>query len=104
MGGWFKGVSDNQSLHTVPAATIGTSAVHIAAAALAPGASGSLQGLTLQADPGNAGTIYVGDSTVTTSNGIALAAGASLTVPVFDPYSIYAVASTTAQVLRIAYV
>ncbi len=103
---WVKSVSQNMVLVTIAPATVTTTAARITAAPIKfDNGKGANQGITVQADPGNgSATIYVGDSTVTTSNGIALAAGSSFTFPAFDPYNVYAVASTGSQTLRIALV
>lgn len=101
-----EGVTKNQTLVTVPAKSVTTTPSPITAApVLSDNGKGAHQGITVQADPGNGvAIVYVGDSTVTTSNGIALSAGASFTVPVFDPHSIWAVSSAGTITLRISYV
>ena len=100
---WVKGVSKSMVVRTMSPITVGTSAVRCAAAQIAEN-FGANQGVTVQADSANSGTIYIGDSTVTTANGIELAASSSYTIPVFDPYGIWAIASASAQVLRVSYV
>lgn len=59
--------------------------------------------IRLQADPNNTATVYIGDSSVTTANGIALTS----TTPPYDWYvrtgtKLYAVAGSGTQALRIA--
>ena len=46
--------------------------------------NGLVKSVTLQADDGNAGTIHVGGSSVSTSRGAKLAAGQSYTTPATD--------------------
>lgn len=66
----------NSGSQTCPSS--GSKAV-IAAQSSCPGASCKSISWTIQAPVGNTGTVYVGGSTVTTSSGVALVAGASAT-------------------------
>lgn len=98
---WVKGVAKSMAPLTVAPKTVATgTATRITDAPIEENA-GADQGVLVQADPGNSGTVYIGSSGVTTSSGIALSAGSSLNVPVFDPYSVYAIGSAAAQILRI---
>lgn len=76
-------------------ATIGTTR-----AALAGSFTPLNTGITIKAPSGNSGTVYIGDSTVTTSNGYPLAAGDSVQVPASDLANVYAVASGAGQPIR----
>lgn len=58
---------------------------------------------TLYASPANTGTIYVGRSDVTTSNGFPLCAGEAVEVPAEDVAVIYAVGSTGTQTLLLGF-
>lgn len=58
----------------------------------------ALQGVTLQADPTNTGTVYVGLSTVASNLCLAaLAAGQSVLVPTNDPANLWVKGSATGQ-------
>lgn len=58
---------------------------------------------TLYASPANTGTIYVGRSDVTTSNGFPLRAGEAVEVPAEDVAVIYAAGSTGTQTLLLGF-
>jgi len=71
-----------------------------------------LSSLSIQAAPSNTGTIYIGDSSVTTSSGFGcLAAKDSTEISVeslfktgeFDLKDIYVISATTGDKVRIAY-
>lgn len=77
-------------------ATVGTAAAQVVATSLK-----SRFGWHLKADVGNAGVVYVGGSSdTTTANGYALAAGAELYLQVEDLASVFAVSGSAAQKLR----
>jgi len=88
--------------------TVGTAAVAVQAAV-----AGSLKlGLIIQADASNAGNIFIGGSDVTTSNGIQLAAGATLSLNDFgtahsicewDLTKVFLVSNQAAQAVRVSY-
>lgn len=104
MSQYVFGATRSHGMTTLAAVTVATgTAVRLAATPIATGTEAK-QGIILQADSGNSGTIYVGGPTVTAANGIQLPAGASTTVPVGDPYFIFAIASASSQTLRINYV
>ena len=58
-----------------------------------------LNGVTLKADDDNAGSIYVGNSTLSLSNGYRLKAGQSVFLSVGDLSHINAIASEASQLL-----
>lgn len=72
------------------------------AAAVAVG-SGNLVGsrsITVQASPSNTAVVFIGDSSVTTANGLWLAAGGSITIPVNDGADVYVIAAAAGQKVR----
>lgn len=90
--------SSNYDLSTIatrnaftPTATIyGQTAVTTAGTRVALGASVTLfQGLTIRAHLANTGTIYVGDSSVSSTTGYMLSAGESVFVPISNRATIY---------------
>ncbi len=102
---YVSGTAQSHGPITVDPFTCPTSASgRITTAALDKMAVGAKQGVTVQADPANTGTVYVNGPGTTTTNGIALAAKDSMVYPVRDPYSIFAIASTSGQILRISYI
>jgi len=90
------------------AVTVGTSPVQIQSTV-----AGSLKlGVIIQADTTNTNVLYVGDSSVTTANGISLAAGQSISLNDFgtpglihewDLTNIYIVSGAAAQKARVSY-
>lgn len=103
MGSYAFGAERSHGVTSIATITVPTAAARLAATPVTTGQEAK-QGITLQADSSNSGTIYIGGPTVSTANGIQIAAGASFTVPVGDPYLIWAIASGANQVLRVAYV
>lgn len=75
--------------------TVGTSAAALPDQELLSG------GAVLKADATNAGTVYIGTTSVTTSNGFALAAGESVPVSIKNLETIGAIASQASQKLHI---
>lgn len=63
----------------------------------APGLWAAFAGILVQASKANGGIVYVGAQGVTTTNGIALAAGESVFLPVSSPSRIFVVGSVAAQ-------
>lgn len=92
---------------TLPTITVGASVVQIDSLQLCAG-------LYFVADVGNSGTVFIGDSLVSTSRYMqGLVAGASLWIPMISPSrpgssnidvsKFYAVASTTGQKLHVTF-
>ena len=50
--------------------------------------------------PANTATVYIGDSTVTTSNGLPLAPGDRIFIPVINPASIFVISGSSGQKIR----
>jgi len=72
--------------------TVGTSAVQLATS------STPLKfGIVVKADPSNSGKVYVGDSSVSTSNGYLLTAGEGIAFEIDDASKVYVVADTDNQ-------
>ena len=72
--------------------TVGTSAVQLATS------STPLKfGIVVKADPSNSGKVYVGDSSVSTSNGYCLTAGEGIAFEIDDASKVYVVADTDNQ-------
>lgn len=61
-------------------------------------------GVIVKALSTNTVSVYLGGSGVTTSNGLELAPGQSMTIPVTDPALIYCIAGSSSQKLRIGWV
>jgi hypothetical protein len=57
-------------------------------------------GVLVIALKGNANTVYLGNSSVTTANGYPLGAGDAVFLPILDPSSIYIIASIANQKVR----
>ncbi len=60
-------------------------------------------GVIFKALAGNGQTIFLGDSTVTTSTGFPLAAGDTVSLNVDDPSKVWAVATSGTQTLCLIY-
>lgn len=59
-------------------------------------------GITLYADSTNTQTVYIGDDSVTTSNGLPIAAGTAVTLEnTAHPKDVYAVTVSGSQTIRI---
>jgi len=54
-------------------------------------------GIVVKADPNNSGNVYVGDSSVSTSNGYLLTPGESISFEIDDVSKVYVVADTDNQ-------
>lgn len=71
----------------------------------APAALGTTRrfdgGIVMQADPANGGPVYVGDSAVVVTTGIALQPGAALTIDVQDPATLYVCAGAAGYKVRV---
>jgi hypothetical protein len=67
------------------------------AASTAPPARFAMQGIIVQSIAANTQKVYVGGSGVTATTGIELAAGGSVTLPVFDPRDIYVISASGSQ-------
>lgn len=61
------------------------------------------QGVLIQSLSTNTVSVYVGDSAVTTSTGIELQPGEELTLQVANPATIYCIAGSASQVLRVGW-
>ena len=72
--------------------TVGTTAVQLTTKTRA-----LKTGLIIKALAANAGTVYVGTASVTTSVGFELSAGEGVKIPVEDASSLYAIASAVSQ-------
>lgn len=97
---WVKTVNASQTLVTIAPATVTATAARITSAQLFDQYK-AVVGVVLTADPANASTIYIGDESVTINNGTPLVPGEKISLPVSDPYSIYAVAASGSNILRI---
>jgi len=84
---------DNPLIHAQK--TVGTTAVQLT------GQGNAIRGILVKALTDNEGTVYVGTSKVTTSNGFPLEGGDSIELEVSDPSKIYAVASDADQVIAL---
>lgn len=96
---WTKNVSKNQSWKTFPPASVTTTAAAIGADV---GDLGANQAIILTGDPANTATVYIGDATVTTSNGTPIIASEKLSAPHYNLNDLYAVSASGTQILRIA--
>lgn len=91
----------NLKLKVFDVATIGTSAAPLVAATVLPEYR-AFGGITLYADSGNAGTVYIGDENVTTSNGLPIAAGTAVTLQnTAHPSLVYAISAAGGETVRI---
>jgi hypothetical protein len=91
MGGTFNGQRRHITGIDMPTAVVhGQKSVTTVGTRVTLGSTTSLKfGVTIKAKVGNTGSIYVGSSAVTSSNGYVLAAGESVFVGVADLASIY---------------
>ncbi len=84
-------------LKTVPAVSVGTSAT-----ALGTGSGGAANaGIMVQAPSSNTASVFVGDSNVTTSNGLEIEPGKGITLPIQDESSVYGIVASGTQNLRV---
>ncbi len=79
--------------------TVGTTAMKLTEAA-GTSTQGLSNGVTIKADNGIAGTIYVGGPTVTTANGFPLTANQAIEMESLQAQSIWLVASQASQTGR----
>lgn len=96
MSGLVKTAAANQRVTVLAQTTVGSGS----SSALPAFPSGYIPsaGVLVQASISNSGTVYVGDSDVSSSKCIAeLAAGASVFLPVTDPTKIFVIGSASSQ-------
>ena len=79
--------------------TVGTTAMKLSEAA-GQSTQGLSNGVTIKADTGIAGTIYVGGVGVTTATGFPLTAGQAITLESLQAQTVYVIASQAAQTGR----
>lgn len=60
----------------------------------------SRYGFDLKADPGNGGTVYLGDCSVNSTDGYPLAAGETLHLDIEDLSMVFMLASGSTQILK----
>ena len=72
--------------------TVGTTAVQLTSTSTPLNA-----GIVVKADSNNSGNVYVGDSSVSTSNGFALAAGEGIAFEIDDASKVWVVADSSGQ-------
>lgn len=65
---------------------------------------GARQGIIIQALAANTAKVYIGPSGVDATTGLELAAGDSVSVPCFDPSTIFAVGSAAGQKLHVSWI
>lgn len=75
--------------------TVGTTAVQVSSTSF-----GLQFGLVVKADDDNSGTVYVGDSDVTTNDGFRLEAGQALTMEVDNVIRVYCIAGAAGQTIH----
>lgn len=75
----------------------GTTTIGTAATQVLPIQIDVCKGVQLKADAGNSGVIHIGRSNVTTTDGMPLAAGEGLFIPVSDVTKITAIATAVSQ-------
>jgi hypothetical protein len=80
---------------TLSAVTVGTSAVALASSQTAKA------GFLVQANAANLNEAYLGDSSVTTSNGLRLDPGDSMFLALRDPSQVFAISPEAEIVLRV---
>jgi hypothetical protein len=86
-----------QQLKTLSAVTVSTTATP-----LGTGTGGAANaGLMVQAPSTNTASIFVGDSSVTTSTGIELEPGKGITLPLQDESAVYGIVASGTQNLRV---
>lgn len=99
MGSALPGGSPKQFSKTVP--TAAAERLTAQSTGNVPRANG---GIVVKALSTNTAVVYVGDSSVTTSDGFPLSANESISLPVDDPSKVYCISGTSSQVLRVLYV
>ena len=94
--------NDSGALKTSAASSAATLGAVVTVSAKAQFASQACQaGVLIQADLANTGICSIGDSTLTTSNGIQLQAGDSAFVPVSNVNMLYSIGTVTTDKLRV---
>lgn len=61
-------------------------------------------GVVVKAHDGNSAKVYLGPSDVTTSTGLELGAGQSLSIPLDDPSKLYAISASGTQTVSVLWV
>lgn len=82
---------------TVGSLTTGTASVVTAGTAVQLPTVKAYRQVTVTANPANTGSIYVGDASVGSTNGVVLAAGEHITLPVDNANLIYIDASVAGE-------
>ena len=100
-------MSDNSTtvrgLSFIPPTTAGTTAVRLVPASVAFNEP-LRKGVLIKAGTGNAGTVYLGNATVTAdtaaTGGFPLSAGQSVTLPIDQIDQLYAIGSASGQIVN----
>lgn len=80
--------------------TMGRRTIGATAGSLETAEDKAIAGVVLKADASNSGTVYVGNSNVTTSNGFPLTAGQSLEIQADSTAAIWVVGSAAGQIVH----
>lgn len=82
--------------------SVSNNAQTVTASAVKLNGTGSCKSVAIYATSGNAGTVYVGDSAVTTSTGFPVAAGGAIAIDTDDVNSVYIIGTANDTIRWIA--
>jgi len=96
----FREAGTGRLIKTADSKTVGTTAVQVDSTETYD----DVYAIILSSNSDNSGTIYYGDSNVSTSNGIPIYAGETVVLALGDATALYLIADAANQKMRIAYI